>query len=430
MFVNHLHAGPSARSCSLLVMLGAALCLTVAGTRPALAQPSFSIDWHSPPVGVLDPCWGAPLTEGDILTLAFFQPPKPGPLPPPCISISGGFGPPMPGLAIPTHPAAMGHPPGVMGRVEVDALSYGFDHAPKPGFNPWVDWYFSVDEFATGFPGTPQPPSLFTEGAAGARDASADIFVDVGLGGIAACGPLAPNTGNTAYLDGDGIPPYGGFGVGLIEPNPPTPGVPGDPGSNLDALDVDIPVGPGAPFPVFYSLDSGLPDPLELTPNSASAVANGFVGGDVLVCWGPGAPPLRFAGANQLGLDLFGPDTDDLDALTMTENGTGMFEPPTAPFSWLTGQTDAIFFSVRRGSMLVLNRVLDSRCGLPIEEGDILIPPFQQGLPPAIWIRAEMLGLATVRTGTLMWPFGDDLDALDVKCRIPADLDRDGDVDL
>lgn len=221
-----------------------------------------------------------------------------------------------------------------------------------------------------------------------------------------------------------------GPGIGLIEPDPPWPG-PVAPGSNLDAVDVDTLIMPGQPAVVYYSLDAAFMDPLRGVPNSGSAatIAPGIVGGDVLVGHLPGGPPVPYARAVQLGLDLFGPGTDDLNALALWENGTGAFERNVGPFSWVGGATDALFFSVRRGSALVVNRVPDSRCGLPIEEGDILVPPFIQGLPPAIWIPAESLGLATVRSGTAAG-FGDDLDALDVLCRILGDLDQDGDVDL
>jgi hypothetical protein len=402
--------------------------LTLAALGPAAgasAQISFSIDWQSPPVGAPDACFGVPITEGDILVV------PPGPFPPPCIAISGGMGPPAPGLSMAPYPGAIGHPPGVRGFVELDALSYGRDRvamSPSTTSNGFYDWYFSVDEFATGIPGTPLAPAVWTQGALGAAEASADIYVDVGVGFFVPCG--APIMGNTGFMDGNGIAPFGAPGLGLIEPNPPTPGVRADPGSNLDALDVDTPVGPGIIIPVYFSLDSAFLDPLEGFPNSGSAVAQGFVGGDVLVTPAPGVGPFLWAPAAALGLDLFGPDTDDLDALVLFENGSGAFERPTAPFSWAGGATDAIFFSLRRGSALIMAGVPDSRCGVPIEEGDILMPPLPGSVVPAIWIRAEVLGLATVRSGTAIVPFGDDLDALDVICNIPADLNGDGVVNL
>jgi hypothetical protein len=378
-----------------------------------------------------DTCFGIPITEGDILVPPFFAPPMPGPLPPPCLAISGGMGPPAPGLSMFPHPAAIGHPAGMPGFVELDALSYGTDRVPRSTATAVLrlyDWYFSVDEFATGIPGTPAPPAVWTEGPLGFAQASADVFIDAGIGFFVPCGIGV--VGNSAVIDGDGLAPSGAPGIGLLEPNPPTPGMPLDPGSNLDALDIDTPVGPGIMIPIYYSLDSGFLDPIEGFPNSGSAVMQGFVGGDVLISPAPGAGPFLWAPAGALGLDLFGMDTDDLDALVLFENGSGVYEPPTGPFSWIGGGTDAIFFSVRRGSALVMAGVPDSRCGLPIEEGDILMPPIGGAMVPAIWVHAEALGLATVRSGTAVIPFGDDLDALDVTCSIPADLDGDFDVDL
>ena len=72
---------------------------------------------------------------------------------------------------------------------------------------------------------------------------------------------------------------------------------------------------------------------------------------------------------------------------------------------------DTLYFSVRRGSMVI--GTPDSAFGMPIEEGDILMPPAAPG-PPALFIAAEALGLGTARSGTA-GPFGpDDVDAIDV----------------
>jgi hypothetical protein len=71
-----------------------------------------------------------------------------------------------------------------------------------------------------------------------------------------------------------------------------------------------------------------------------------------------------------------------------------------------------LLFSVRRGSAVI--GTPDSLFGIPISPGDILIPPVFAGGPPAIFIAAEWLGLATTRSMGV--PFGgDDLDALDVR---------------
>ncbi len=98
----------------------------------------------------------------------------------------------------------------------------------------------------------------------------------------------------------------------LIEPNPPTVGVVGTPGQpdprdNLDAVDFETGVD-ARDGPVFFSLDSGFPDPLETTvppANDATAISNGFVGGDVLVGTPgfPGTPLGLYATASLPGLD-------------------------------------------------------------------------------------------------------------------------------
>lgn len=76
-----------------------------------------------------------------------------------------------------------------------------------------------------------------------------------------------------------------------------------------------------------------------------------------------------------------------------------------------------LLFSVRRGSALI--GTIDAILGKPIEEGDILVPfAFST---PGIFIPAEAIGLATLRTngavGTFQG-FGDDLDGLDVIERV------------
>ncbi len=393
-------------------MSAAVATLALAGA--ALAAPTFSIDFQGPSKSLPDGFYAFPITEGDILTpsagVGF------GPLPTPGIAISAGFGPPGPGLALPLHTGAVGIPPGVPGHVEVDALSYGRDYVVRPDL--LTQWHFSVDEFARSFAGSAAPPNVFSEGALGGMEASADVFRDIGLGP----GPLppfaGPFTGNTASLDGDGLMGVSGFhypGVGLIEPNPAIPGLP-DQGDNLDALDMDTDSSiwnnpGGVSVPVYFSLDADFPDPLEPGANSGSALLNGgFSGGDVLVTMPGGAGPAVYAPAMALGLDSAGFDTDDLDALVLWENGDGVFTPSTQPYDWLVGMSDMLFFSVRRGSAVI--GTIDSLLGLPIEEGDILVPPLAGLGSPGIFIAAENLGLNTLRSG--MTPdYADDLDALD-----------------
>ena len=388
---------------------------------------TFSIDSQGPTTGVPDSFFGTPIDGGSILTP--FPPGPLGPNPP-------AAGPlPPPGLGIAAQPTgapvtSLGLAPTALGYAELDALSYGHDGEDV--------LTFSVDEFAVGFLIALGAFNVTTEGAGplGAGEASADVFAYVGP---VAVSPLF-GLGNAAVVDGNGLGLTGNLGVGLIEPNPPTPGSyappatgPGDsrdPGDNLDALDIDTTLA-DLSGPVYFSLDSIFPDPLETAggppaPNTGSAAANGFVGGDVLLWPGAGGVASLYAPAFMLGLDVLGADTDDLDALALTDRGVvGLFEPGL----------DSILFSVRRGSAVIGSP--DSLIGIPIEEGDILSLPIPAGtvLPsghvavgggfPSIFIGAEALGLATVRSSTAT-PYGipnpawgpdvwaDDLDAMDV----------------
>ncbi len=389
----------------------------------AAAQPTFSVDYQGPPKGFPDSFIFFPITEGDILT-----PPAPlflpgfGLAPPlPAIQRSAGFAP--GGLLLPAAPGAAGLPAGIPGFVEVDAFSYGTDLPVVPTLAPaTVMWVFSVDEWAMGNPAMPVIPSVATLSAppGAPSNVAAAIFRDLTIGSGPNCGLLFPPGGNTILLDGNGVPPPFPpvLGVGLPEPTVALPVLP-DLAANLDGLDVDTVVGPpGAALgtPVYFSLDSGFGvfDPLEGVFGTGSALANGFAsGGDVLMTVPGAVVPVVFAPALLLGLDLFGVGTDDLDALILWENGTGVFEPPVIPFSWVGGGTDMVFFSVRRGSAVIgLPASGPGGCpGLPISPGDILWPPAAPGLPPRIWITAEQLGLQTMRSGFMA---NDDVDALDV----------------
>jgi len=389
--------------------------LIVAGMTTGLAfgqaTTTFSIDYQGPTRGLPDGFLGGGfISEGDILTPLLPGPPGPNPPGAPAAP---------PGQML--TPAALGIFPTAAGHVELDALSYGRDT-----FNwglPEVIWYFSVDEFAAGHPldaFPPPPANVLSEGAdplLGNMEASADVFTTAPapFGAPRGPGPFGAGDGNFAWADGDAVFPWGGPGMGLIEPNAPTYGAVLDDGDNLDALDIhttfaDVHGGP-LPATIFFSLDAEFPDPFEVPaappPNTGTAAANGFVGGDVLVS--VGGAPFLFAPAALLGLDMFGADTDDLDALALIEDGDGVFEP------W---GDDLIFYSVRRGSAVI--GFPDAIWGAPIEEGDILVPPAVAGGPPGIWVAAERLGLATVRSGTALVPppgyfaRGDDLNALDI----------------
>jgi hypothetical protein len=185
-------------------------------------------------------------------------------------------------------------------------------------------------------------------------------------------------------------------------------------GDDLDAY--DFADGPTGAIPaVYFSLDAGWPDPLTGLPNTGAAMANGFLPGMVLVTLVPGGPPAPFAMPPMLGLDLVGPPgSDDLDALALFENGSGAYEPSPGPYAWGPGTPfDFLVFSVRRGSAVV--GMPDSLTGIPIAEGDVLIPPVAGGMSPfpGILIPGERLGLFTGRG--FGPPFGDELDALDTR---------------
>jgi hypothetical protein len=103
-------------------------------------------------------------------------------------------------------------------------------------------------------------------------------------------------------------------------------------------------------------------------------------------------------------------------------NGNGVYDAPSGPYSWVAGGSDMVIFSVRRGSAII--GMTDSILGLPIEEGDLLIPPGPTSIMPGIFIPAEVLGLATLRMGTAN--IADDLTAADSLFTNVNDCDGDG----
>ena len=396
--------------------------LWLAQPPAAPAQPYYSIDFQGGSNGLPD---GLPspffINEGHILTH----------LPP-------GIPPPAPGILIVAQSPGLGLIAPPAAAVEVDALSLGLEPqlASQKVFHLYA---LSVDEFAVGWPGLPAP-SITTEGAASAQEAAADIYTSP----ILPPGPLGPPPGpHIGGFDGNGLPPFGGPGLNLLEPNPPTLGMP-DSGDTLDALEMEGPLA----FPVYFSLDGHHTELLEGLPaNTGTAQANGFVGGDVLVTLAAGQAPTLYASAAQLGLDLNGvaPDVDDVDALAVWDDGDQVYQPATGLYSWLSG-TDMVLYSVRRGSSII--SLFDVIQGLPIEEGDVLLPVFDvvDGVPlfdgvegdwdPGIFVAAEALGLATVRSftaasnGVINPAYGldlwaDDLDALDAASHIDPDIFTD-----
>ncbi|MFT5731916.1 MAG: hypothetical protein ACJA2W_002324 [Planctomycetota bacterium] len=396
----------------LLVTSGA---LLLAGSSAAQGRYFFSVDWQSPLIGQPDPFTGIPITEGDIVRpQTGTSRPMLGPLGTPNISSNHDTN-----LGLP--PTCIGHLGGTPCIVEVDAFSRGSDRR----FPPSVEIepgqiMFSVDEFARGLNGGPLP-NVWSE--AGAQEAAADVFTTIQN---MAPGPVATlNPGrNIGVIDGDGLPSTSGYaypGVGLREPIMVNPS-PVETGDNTDAIEYVDSVSPTAGH--FFSLDGGFGDAAEGLTHSGSAAANGFFGGDVLQSVGGGAPSI-YAPSFALGLDLIGgPGSDDLDALILWDNGNGVYDPSFTLYDWVTGGTDMLLFSVRRGSAIIGQP--DSNFGIPIEEGDILMPPPMGGgaFLPGIFVPAEQLGLVTRRlTGA---PRGDDLNALDSLNQTLLDCNSNG----
>jgi hypothetical protein len=423
---------PSARKLPALELsaleLSARIVAALALSASVQAQnhiPHYSVTWHGPTVGVPDSLTGFPITEGDVLT-----PPGPpflpafGPLAAPAIQAKAGPGAAGPHLGLALHPPCMGHPGGTPCRVEVDALCDGQSLLLPPNL-PVRTLFFSTDKYAVGF-GAPVPPSLTSEAPVG--ESAADVMVNLGT----APGPLppfaGPMAGHTAVLDGDGVMGPSAFlyrGLGIQEPSLPGPALP-DTGDNLDALmfrDNNAATTPWPMFGIFFSLDAAFPDPLTGLPNTGSALAHGFQGADILNTPVPGGAPLLWCPAPMLGLDVLGPGSDDLDALVICENGVAGYQPANGPYGWLAG-TDMVLFSVRRGSAVI--GAPDSIFGLPISEGDILIPPAPGSLNPfpGIFFAAENLGLQTARNfpGAL----NDELDALDIPTQALYDCNGNG----
>ena len=382
------------------ILLSAATLGALASTSPG--QVLYSIDFRGPSNGT-PATGGGCIGAGEILLTP--GGPAFAPIPAPGIFIPSGLG----GLGLVPIPAVcICPPPGVaVCAREVDALSLGFDTPIAPMQMLAGTFVFSVDACSMGIAGAPLAPNVATETPIG--DSPADTFESLILP-PAPVGPFAlvPGMGNTGILDGNGlVSPSGALyrGLGLVEPRMPGPAITGD---DVDALDIG-PV-PAIWTPVYFSLDSAFPNACSGMPNSGSAALFGFPPAAVLVTPVPGGPPVVYAPPALLGLDAFGAGTDDLDALALAENGVVGYQPSLAPYGWLAAGADMLLFSVRRGSAVV--GMPDSIFGLPIEPGDILVPPVAGGLSPfpGIFVAAEALGLATVRAGAGM---AAELDALD-----------------
>ena len=393
------------------------------GTGPAFNYGVvFSADYKGPLHGEQD-ANGIPIRESDMLASTNGGP-TPGPQSAPEILLDGAD------LGLQAFGPCNDPQPGVPCQVELDAFSRGNDHPLTPeGLAGGSRIYFTVDEWARGIPQNPQQPSVSTEGSLGGKEASADVFKLVeGVlpGPVPPPGPSPDGPwGNIAVIDGDGARSASGYkypGYGLKEPNAASQGPVND-GSNSDSMNLYRPdsseVDPVTiNNPAFFSLDGNLFDPLEGIFGSNSAAANGqFSPGDILISTGVGGVVSSYARATDLGLDQdpFNEFKDDIDALILWDNGDGVYQRSTFPYEWIEGQTDMLLFSVRRGSPII--GTPDSIFGIPICEGDLLIPPVGEGLSltggagaPGIFVSAESMGLRGGRDGKSA---GDDLGGAD-----------------
>ncbi len=384
----------------------------LAAAASAQTQVQYSIDWKSQSVSRPDSSSAQrPMTEGDVLAPGNAAT---GVIPAPRVVLPGS------GLFLQGYASCLGHVGGTACQIDVDALSGGDDALFRLNQPRRPRILFSVDEWASGHPATPQNPphaSVRNQGnptvpplGPGVFEACADVYSDVNLPSP----PLGPNftpRNNTLVFDGNSLPSANSFtgpGLGLLEPrttNAPFP----YPGDNLDALEIGTDLAT-APV-VYFSLDSTFLDRANQVSNSGSAAANGFSSADVLKRTLGTSAIVHFATASQLGLDRFGVGTDDLDALVLADNGDGVYQRSLVPYDWTNGSTDMLVFSVRRGSAIINQP--DSLFGAPIQPGDLLLPPVAGGLNqnPAIFLSAESLGLRTERGDSNK--DGDDLDALD-----------------
>ena len=390
-------------------------CALLAASAGAQAPGRFvgSIEWQSSSTGLPDGTGAAPLTEGDLLAPTFVGF---GPLPRMTVVTNGAA------LGLPNYTTCAGHAAGTPCGVEVDAHSHGTDSLFRPtgvpGLRPRIYW--SVDEYARGVDtGSPLQNRLPLE--ASAFEAASDVYTTRPL----LVGPLQPGPfplSTLLVLDGNGLPTAAGLrarGLGLIEPI--QPGTPADSGDNLDALSLSLPNPSGVQY---YSVDGALLDPFTGI-NGSNTAGTLSTSPAAVLRRAPGAAVTVYATPAQLGLDLEGFGTDDLDALVLADDGDGVYEPSLAPNDWVqadgTQSKDMLLFSVRRGSR-VIGR-LDSLFNLPIEPGDILTTPVGGLGRPAIYIPAEAMGMRTQRSGAVQ---ADDVDALAVEKEPYWDCNQNG----
>ena len=237
------------------------------------------------------------------------------------------------------------------GPDDVNALSLGRDFtlAPPDPANPNASLFFSVDPASVGLAGS----GVNNETLGCVPEPEADEF---GTGGGAT---------NYQYFDGDGIASCANPGapsLGLVEP-PPV----GGPSDDLDALD-PLNLSASGP-PIFASLEQASPS-LGFLPHLPTSAA------DIFVDFGMGIAGL-YAPAGMLGLDMMGPNTDDVDALCIDDaDGDAAYTPG-----------DRVWFSLTRGSATL------PLIGLAGATAADVLAPDPAGGPPVVVLPAMLLGL-------------------------------------
>lgn len=384
-------------------LIALAVLPTAAAQPQSTSEIVFSTDFQGPLMGVAGNTVGTPISDADLLVRRgqIFAPDTPN------IALAAAF--------LSAYPSCAGHLPGVACGLEINALSFGKDTAPRPGPDFDFTVYLSVDEFALGVPAPVgvQTPTVASEALF--SDAAADVFA-ASLRGMGPFQPfLQPAFG---VLDGDGDLTLQGQqrlpGLGLAEPLLPTPGVP-ETGDNLDALDIGEGFVPGSDT-LYFSLQGAFPfcnEPQAPNFNAAAfqPLPTGFPASSAEVLqFRPGAGLSSYASPDQLGLDTFGFGTDDIDAVIVVENGVPGYQRPVAMYDWVgTNPSDLVLFSLRCGSQTL--QLPDANFGLRMTEGDILLS-LGGGLDrPGIFIPAERIGLQTAgRSGVP----SDELDGMDL----------------
>lgn len=260
---------------------------------------------------------------------------------------TGGFPPPGDDILVPGPAPIL---PGVAGStIDVDGFTYGRRGSIGSTF------FFSVDHFSIGLPGTAVDFEVFGSGG-GFGEQNVDVFRTNLV--------TMPGT-NMQFHDGNGIGPGGtAFPLGMMEPAFPTvnPLGPGVDGYDTRFAPPPAPLGGS----IYWTWN-----PISGAPASGSG-ADVLISPTVAGYSGVGA---IFAPSFSLGLDLMGTGTDNINALEIFDTGViGVYDPG-----------DVILFSLDPFSMS-----LGAYGALP---SDVLMATF--GGPTGIFLSGTSLGLGS-----------------------------------